>query len=133
MNKVMMIGRLTHEVNVYTSESGKKTARYSIAVNRKYNRQGEPNADFFRCVCLNESAAEFASRHFYKGLKIAICGRLQTGSYVNRAGAKVYTTDIIIEEQSIEESRKSEKPEVAQSENDFMNIPDDIDSDLPFA
>jgi len=133
MNKVILMGRLTRDPEVRYTESGTAVARYTLAVDRKYNRDTEPSADFLRCVCFNK-AAEFAEKYFHKGIKITATGRIQTGSYVNRDGQKVYTTDIIVEEQEFCESKASASSQTspAPDDNGFLDIPDGIDDELPF-
>ena len=143
MNKVILIGRLTREPEIkYSSgENPMEIARYTLAVDRKYNRE-EQSADFINCVAFGK-AAEFAEKYLHRGTKIAITGHLQTGSYMNKDGIKVYTTDVIIEEQEFAESKNSSsgnggyvgggsRTEPAASDDGFMNIPDGIDEELPF-
>ena len=140
MNKVILMGRLTRdpEVRYSQGENASAVARYSLAVDRRFKRDGEPTADFINCVAFGR-AAEFAERYLRQGTKIAVTGRIQTGSYTNKDGVKVYTTDVIVEEQEFAESKNSGS---AQSEgfqpspapapsasigDGFMNIPDGID------
>lgn len=144
MNKVILIGRLTREPEIrYSSgENSIAIARYTLAVDRKYNRE-EQSADFLNCVAFGK-AAEFTEKYLHKGTKIAITGHIQTGSYTNKDGVKVYTTDIIIEEQEFAESKKESsaesgeysnggsRAEQAVSDDGFMNIPDGMDEELPF-
>ena len=143
MNKVILIGRLAREPEIrYSSgENPMEIARYTLAVDRKYNRE-EQSADFINCVAFGK-AAEFTEKYLHRGTKIAITGHLQTGSYTNKDGVKVYTTDIIIEEQEFAESKNSSssdggyvgggsRTEPAASNDGFMNIPDGIDEELPF-
>ena len=135
MNKVMLIGRLTRDPDIrYTQgENAMAVARYTLAVNRSFRKEGEQEADFISCVAFKNNA-EFTEKYLRQGSKVAIVGRLQTGSYVNREGHKVYTTDVIVEGQEFAESRKQENalpPHMADGAG-FMNIPDDIDKDLPF-
>ena len=145
MNKVILMGRLTRDPDVRYSagESGTSVARYTLAVDRRFNkRDGEATADFISCVAFGRSA-EFAEKYFRQGLKIVITGHIQTGSYTNRDGNKVYTTDVAVEEQEFaeskaaagqgENSRSEQKPEPQVDANGFMNIPDGIDEELPFA
>ena len=145
MNKVILMGRLTRDPEVRHSQGEKSTvvARYSLAVNRRFKREGDPDADFINCVAFGEKAG-FAEKYLRKGTKIAITGRIQTGSYINKEGVKVYTTDVIVEEQEFAESKAaSEKytaaspaPQPAPQQNQadgFMNIPDGIDEELPFS
>lgn len=135
MNKVMLMGRLTRDPEVRYSQNDTAVARYTLAVDR-VTRNAEQSADFIRCVAFNKSA-EFAKKYFYKGIKIAITGRIQTGSYTNRDGQTVYTTDVVVENQEFCESRNassaapSTQPSPSHADQ-FMNIPDGIDEELPF-
>ena len=145
MNKVILMGRLTRdpEVRYGAGENSTAVARYTIAVDRRFKRDGEQSADFIGCVAFGRNA-EFAEKYLRQGTKIVLTGRIQTGSYTNRDGQKVYTTDIVVEEQEFAEnkaaaagnggqgnySRASSAPSDA---NGFMNIPDGIDDELPFS
>ena len=139
MNKVILMGRLTRDPEVrYTQgDNAMAIARYSLAVDRRFKRDGEPDADFINCVAFGK-AGEFAEKYLKKGIKIAVVGRIQTGSYTNKDGQKVYTTDVVVEEQEFAESKNSGSSDNNQSapankNTDFMNIPDGIDdSELPF-
>lgn len=136
MNKVILMGRLTRDPEVRYSQGEKPMAlaRYTLAVNRIFKREGEAEADFINCVAFGR-AAEFAEKYFYQGIKIIISGRIQTGSYVNKEGRKVYTTDIIIDEQEFTESKSSHANTTAtenKQADGFMNIPAGIDDELPF-
>ena len=104
MNTVVLMGRLTRDPEIRYSQTGTAVARYTLAVNRRFSRDGEPGADFINCIAFGKSA-EFAEKYFHKGLKIVIRGRIQTGSYTNQNGATVYTTDVVIEEQNFAESK----------------------------
>lgn len=113
-------------------------ARYTLAVNRRYSKENEPSADFINCVAFG-SYAEFAEKYFKKGLQVIISGRIQTGSYTNKDGQRIYTTDVVIEEQNFAESKASFEGKYAPNpssappnENDFMDIPPDVDSEVPF-
>ena len=141
MNKVILMGRLTRDPEVRYSQGDQSSAvaRYTLAVDRRFRRDGEASADFINCVAFGR-AAEFAERYLRQGTKIAITGRIQTGSYTNRDGQKVYTTDVIIEEQEFAESKSSNSTDnrPAPTPNTdigdgFMNIPDGIDDELPFS
>ena len=146
MNKVILMGRLTRdpEVRYSQGDNASAVARYSLAVDRRFKRDGEPSADFINCVAFGR-AAEFAERYLRQGTKIAVTGRIQTGSYTNKDGVKVYTTDVIVEEQEFAESKNSGSasnegfqpspaPAPSASIGDgFMNIPDGIDEELPFS
>ncbi len=128
MNKVFLIGRLTTDPDIRKTQSDISIARYTLAVDRRYKRAGEPEADFIRCVAFGKGA-EHAGTYYHKGTKIAVEGHIQTSSYVNRDGQKVFTTDIIVENQEFAESKK----QVAKAEEEeFVSIPDGIDEDMPF-
>lgn len=147
MNKVVLMGRLTRdpEVRYSAGENATAVGNYTLAVDRRFKRDGEPSADFIRCVCFGRNA-EFAEKYLRQGTKIVISGRIQTGSYTNRDGHKIYTTDIVIEEQEFAESKAASQnssdyqPQTNTSQNEygpvgadgFMNIPDGIDEELPF-
>ena len=138
MNKCTLIGRLTRDPEVrYTQgDNAMAIARYSLAVDRRFKRDGEPDADFINCVAFGKSG-EFAEKYLKKGTKVAVVGRIQTGSYTNKDGQKVYTTDVVVEEQEFAESKNSGSSDNNQSapankNTDFMNIPDGIDEELPF-
>lgn len=143
MNKVILIGRLTRDPEVRYSEGNERTcvARYTLAVDRKIKQEGQQSADFIGCVAFGKSA-EFAEKYFRQGTKIAVTGRIQTGSYTNREGRKIYTTDVVVEEQEFTESKAAaagsqnrqqepQRPEI--DENGFMSIPDGVDDQLPFS
>ena len=146
MNKVILMGRLTRDPEVRYSQGERPTAvaRYTLAVNRTFKRAGEPDADFINCVTFGRSA-EFAEKYFRQGIRIVVSGRIQTGSYTNRDGVKVYTTDVIVEEQEFAESKAASeqsasaygtRPAAAPSApvgDGFMNIPDGLDEELPFS
>lgn len=132
MNKVILMGRLTRdpEVRYSQGQSGEQMAiaRFSLAVDRR--TKGEASADFPSCVAFGKTA-EFIEKFFKQGMKVALEGRLQTGSYTNRDGNKVYTTDVIIDAAEFAESKKVSE-ETAQPSAGFMEIPTDIENDLPF-
>ena len=139
MNKVILMGRLTRdpEVRYGTGENATVVARYTLAVDRRFKRDGEQSADFGK-------SAEFAEKYLRQGMRIVVTGRIQTGSYTNRDVQKVYTTDVVVEDQEFAESknalgdgtehrqRDSNQRPVVDS-NGFMNIPDGIDEELPFS
>ena len=130
MNKVILIGRLTKDVETrYSNDLA--ISRYTLAVDRKFKKEGEQEADFINCVVFGKGG-EFAEKYFTKGMKVAVTGRIQTGSYSDKdTGKTVYTTDIIVEEQEFCESKKDQNKPV-NSGNDFMSIPDGLDEELPF-
>ena len=133
MNKVILMGRLTRDPEVRYTQGDASTAiaRYTIAVDRRFSRNNEEqSADFIGCVAFGRPG-EFAEKYFRKGMKVAVTGRIQTGSYTNRDGVKIYTTDVVIEDQEFAES-KARQTQPEADENGFMNIPDGIDEELPF-
>ena len=156
MNKVILMGRLTRdpEVRYSQGENPLAIARYSLAVDRRNARNNngdDQTADFINCVSFGRTA-EFAEKYFRKGTKIAITGRIQTGSYTNKDGVKVYTTEVVVEEQEFAESKNASSgndggfnggfsggfgggnnaPAPSGAGDGFMNIPDGIDEELPF-
>ena len=155
MNKVILMGRLTRDPEVRYSQGGENSlaiARYTLAVDRRFKRNGDDQtADFIGCVAFGRNA-EFAEKYFRQGLKVVVTGRIQTGSYVNKDGVKVYTTEVIVDEQEFAESKAASensgygaqaggyhqpaaaKPSPNAAIGDgFMNIPDGIDEELPFS
>ena len=145
MNKVILMGRLTRDPDIRYSQGtdGICIARYTLAVDRRFTRnENGQNADFISCVAFGKSG-EFAEKYFHRGLKVVVTGHIQTGSYTNREGQKVYTTDIVVEDQEFAESKsaqqtggvpqqKNGQPDNIADEGGFMDIPDSLDEDLPF-
>lgn len=133
MNKVILMGRLTKDPEVRYSQGNESTAiaRYSLAVDRRFKREGEQTADFINCVAFGKQG-EFAEKYLKKGTKIAITGRIQTGSYKNKDGQTVYTTDVVIEEQEFAESKTSQSNQAEEPTDKWVNIPEGIDEELPF-
>ena len=154
MNKVILMGRLTRdpEVRYSAGENATAVARYTLAVDRRYKQEGQQSADFISCVTFGKNA-EFTEKYFRQGMKIVISGRLQTGSYTNRDGQKVYTVDVVVEENDFAESKsvssadREARDEAALQQSgyrenrsktneacgeDCMNIPDDLGEELPF-
>lgn len=141
MNKVVLVGRLVRDPEVRYSQGDNATAivRYTIAVDRKFKRDNEPTADFIPCVAFGRTA-EFAEKYFRQGMRVAISGRIQTGSYTNKDGVKVYTTEVLIEEHEFAQSKSENQQNQSQntgsapegSGDGFMNIPDGINEQLPF-
>jgi len=134
MNKVVLMGRLTKDPEIrYTQKEHQGEslciARYTLAVDRRQKRDNEAAADFISIVAFGK-AGEFAEKYLKKGLKIAISGRIQTGNYTNKDGQKVYTTEVVVEEQEFAEAKKSGS---AEETSDFQNIPEGIEDDLPFS
>ena len=153
MNKVILMGRLTRDPDVRYSNGENVTAvaRFTLAVDRRFARRDgdQQTADFIGCVAFGRNA-EFIEKYFRQGMRVTICGRIQTGSYTNRDGNKVYTTDVVVEEQEFAESKNAggsnggysapqhNNPAPSANTSDlgsadgFMNIPDGIDEELPF-
>ena len=152
MNKVILMGRLTRdpEVRYSQGDSSMAIARYTLAVDRRFrrNNDGDQTADFIGCVAFGRSA-EFAEKYFRQGLKVVVTGRIQTGSYTNKDGQKVYTTDVVVEDQEFAESKAASDANaghyqasapapgpapapMSDAGDGFMNIPDGIDEELPF-
>lgn len=153
MNKVILMGRLTRdpEVRYSAGDNSMAIARYTLAVDRRFRRDGNDgqSADFIGCVAFGRSA-EFAEKYLRQGTKVVVTGRIQTGSYTNRDGQKVYTTDVVVEDQEFAESKAASadggmmrqpspmaassmpSPSQASAGDGFMNIPDGIDEELPF-
>lgn len=139
MNKVVLIGRLTSDPQVRYSTGSTPTAvaRYSLAVDRRFKREGEQTADFINIVAFGKPA-EFAEKYLQKGTKICVCGHIQTGSYTKSDGSKAYTTEVVVDEQEFVESKtpaqSERKEDKAPSADDFMKIPYGSDEDaLPFS
>jgi single-strand DNA-binding protein len=142
MNKAVLLGRTTKDPEIRYSQGSKPTAvaRFTLAVDRRFKRDGEPTADFISCIAFGKTA-EVIEKYVKQGTKIGVVGSIQTGSYTNKEGQKVYTTDIIVDEIDFAESKSggnsqgNSRPEPNKANGDgFMNIPSDIDSDeLPFA
>lgn len=132
------MGRLTKDPEVRYSQGERATAvaKYSLAVPRKFKTDGQ-DCDFINCVAFGKNG-EFAEKYLHKGIKIAVVGRIQTGSYTNRDGQKVYTTDVVVEEHEFAESKNAsqqgERPQpMPQTDSDgFMQIPSGIEDSLPF-
>ena len=138
MNKVILIGRVVRDADIRYSQGANTTciARYTLAVDRKFKQEGQPNADFINCIAFGK-LGEFAEKYLRQGIKIAVTGRIQTGSYKNKDGNTVYTTDVVVEEQEFCESKSSnqshgnDRPQA--SSDGFMSIPDNLeDEGLPF-
>lgn len=145
MNNVSLLGRLVRDPEVrYGQNESVSVAKFSLAVERKWKRDGDPTVDFINCTVFGKSA-EFTEKYFRKGMRVAITGRIQTGSYKNKDGQTVFTTEIIVESQEIAQS-KSESNESSTASNaeagkspygssgdDFMSIPEGVEDELPFS
>ena len=141
MNKTILMGRLTRdpEVRYSQGDNASAVARFSLAVDRRFKKDGEQTADFINCVAFGKTA-EFIEKYGHKGTKFVVEGRIQTGSYTNKDGQKVYTTDVVVEQVEFAESKNSSGEGVAtetsnssaSTDTSFMNIPDGISEELPF-
>ena len=143
INRVVLVGRLTRDPELRKTQSGTSVCSFTMAVGRRVSTQGQPDADFINCVVFGKSA-EFTERYFRQGMRVVVCGRIQTGSYTNRDGVKVYTTEVVVEEQEFAESKNASSANTqsyqaapapapsADAGDGFMNIPDGIDEELPF-
>ena len=152
MNKVILMGRLTRDPEVRYSQGASQTAvaRFSIAVDRRFKREGEPDADFFNCTAFGKQA-EFIERYLRKGVKVVVCGRIQNDNYTNKEGQMVYSVRVMVDEIEFAESKNSSAgngdggyngggymgggnsaPAPSGAGDGFMNIPDGIDEELPF-
>lgn len=162
MNKVILMGRLTREPEVRYSQGASQTAvgRFSVAVDRRFKREGEPDADFFNCTCFGKQA-EFVERYLHKGTKVVLCGRVQNDNYTNKDGQMVYSVRVMVDEIEFAESKNASAgnnneggynnsynnnsynnnnggyagggaPAASGAGDGFMNIPDGIDEELPF-
>lgn len=156
MNKVILMGRLTRDPEVRYSQGASQTAvaRFSIAVDRRFKREGEPDADFFNCTAFGKQA-EFVERYLHKGIKVLVTGRIQNDNYTNRDGQMVYSVRVMVEEIEFAESKNASaggqdggyngggyangggagnysRPAASGAADGFMNIPDGIDEELPF-
>lgn len=143
MNSVNLTGRFTRDPDVRYTDGGSTIARFALAVDRRFKTENGPQADFVNCVAFGKTA-EFIEKWFRKGMKMELSGRIQTGSYTNQEGQKIYTTDVVAEQVGFAESRSSSQGSESNGPSDnergfgspdtdgFMNIPDGIDEELPF-
>ena len=131
MNKVIEVGRLTRDPDSRATQDGKEVTRFTVAVDRRLKKEGQPTADFIPCVAFGKTS-EFISKYFSKGMKIALTGRIQTGSYSNKEGQKVYTTDVVVEEAEFCEPKRETKETAQPAPDDFVPFPDGEQEELPF-
>ena len=141
MNKVILMGRLTRdpEVRYSQGDNASAVARFSLAVDRRFKKDGDQTADFINCVAFGKTA-EFIEKYGHKGTKFVVEGRIQTGNYTNKDGQKVYTTDVVVEQVEFAESKNASgdssstgnTSNTTSDDTSFMNIPDGIDEELPF-
>ena len=137
MNTAIIMGRLTKEPAITTTQSGLMIARYTLAVDRKVKQEKEnqQTADFIPCVAFDK-AAEFAGKYFHQGMRVLVEGRIQTGSYKDREGRTVYTTDVIVSSQEFADGKRDQAPAPAQpAPDEFLSVPEGADETdgLPFA
>lgn len=142
MNKVIISGRVVRDADVRYSQTvngSMAVARYTLAVDRAFKKEGEQAADFINCIAFGKNG-EFAEKYLHQGTKIIVEGRWQTGSYTNKDGQKVYTNDCVVERHEFCESRATHQqnnnngllPNNSSTNDEFMNIPDDVEGELPF-
>ncbi|MFT4007973.1 MAG: single-stranded DNA-binding protein [Lacrimispora sp.] len=139
MNNVQLVGRFTRDPEVRYSDGGSTVARFTVAVDRRFRKEGQQEADFISCVAFGKTA-EFVEKWFHKGERIGLAGHIQTGSYTNQDNQKVYTTDVVadnvefVESRSASSSQAVDRPDPSRADADgFMNIPDGVDDEgLPF-
>ena len=143
MNKVILMGRLTRDPEVRYSQGASQTAiaRFSVAVDRRFKRDGEPSADFFNCTSFGKQA-EFVEKYLHQGTKVVLVGRLQNNNYTNKDGQMIYNVQVLVDEIEFAESKNASSGNSdggngsqanANTADDFMNIPDGIDEELPFS
>lgn len=136
MNSVQLLGRLTRDPDVRYTDGGSTIAKFSLAVDRRFKQEGGDTADFINCIAFGKTA-EFIEKYFFKGTKIALNGRIQTGSYTNKENVKVFTTDVVVENVEFAESKNSNSNagrnvSAPVQNGDFMSIPEGIEDELPF-
>jgi len=131
MNKVILTGRLTKDPEISSSAAGTTFARFSIAVPRKYKKEGEPDTDFFNCSTFGKTA-EFVEKYFKKGNKIEVSGRLENNNYTNKEGKKIYDVRVMVEEADFGDSKGSQS-EQQQTTDNFLSVPDGLVEELPFS
>jgi len=133
MNHFTITGRLTKDAEIRYSNEGKAVARFDFAVNRKFKREGEADADFFSCVAFGKIAETFEKCMVVKGTKLLIEGEVRNNNYTNKDGQKVYGTQVVVNSFEFCESKGQTEPSAQPaSENEFMSIPDNISDELPF-
>lgn len=131
MNIVSLVGRLTRDPEIFGEGNGKR-AKYTLAVDRQFKRDGQPTADFINCVVFGKGA-EFAEKWLHQGMRIGVNGRLQTGSYDGKDGHKVYFTNVVVDVQEFCESKSvTPLPKEEAEEPKFTNVPEGTDEELPF-
>jgi single-strand DNA-binding protein len=129
MNKIILMGRLTKDPEIRYSQNNTAIAKYSLAVDRRFKRDGDPEADFFTCSAFGKSA-EFVEKYLKKGTKIVVVGEIHNNNYTNKNGEKVYSFEVLVSEHYFAESKKSEENEVVEGE--FQPVPPSLAEELPF-
>lgn len=136
MNKIILLGRLTKDPEITSTAAGTTVARFSIAVDRRFKRDGDPEADFFSCNAFGKTA-EFIEKYLKKGTKVVLDGRMENNNYTNKEGQKVYDNKVIVNEIEFAESKNAASNNAAQeqqtSSDDFLNVPDGLVEELPFS
>ena len=134
MNNVQLVGRLYNVPEIRYTDGGISIVRFGVACQRRFVKDGQPDADFINCIAFGKTA-EFIEKYFTKGQRIGLVGRIQTGSY-EKDGTKRYTTDVVVENVEFVESKNSSdnepKPVPSNVGDDFMHVPDELDGELPF-
>lgn len=132
MNKAIMMGRLTRDPEIRYTNGGKTIAKFSLAVDRRFKQEGQPEADFFNCVTFGKQA-EFVEKYLHKGTKILISGQVQNNNYTNKDGQAVYSTQILIDEIEFAESKQTQQQASGNtSDQGWMNVPEGVSEELPF-
>lgn len=141
MNVAVLMGRLTDEPKITYTQQQLQIARYTLAVDRRFKQENGPTADFIPCVAFGRGA-DFAEKYLHKGLRITVSGRIQTGSYVNKDGQKVYTTEVVVDSQEFADAKKESTearrenapaPAYQPPDDDFVQVPEGLEEELPFA
>ncbi len=131
MNVVVLVGRLTRDPEVRRTQDGAAVAAYSLAVDRRFKKDGGQDADFIRCIAFGK-IAEFVEKYFTQGMRVSVQGHIRTGSYKNKDGRTVYTTDVVVDQNEFAQSKGENTKKGALDEDDFMEIPKGIEDELPF-
>lgn len=131
MNLVSLIGRIVADPEMKYTNGGATIAKFRIAVPRRFKKDGQPDTDFLNCLAFGKTA-EFVEKYFKKGMRVALNGSIQTGSYKNKDGQTVNTVDIVADNVEFVESKQEQKPEAAGADNGFMYVPDGSEGELPF-
>lgn len=131
MNHVIMMGRLTRDPEIRYTNSGKTIGSFSIAVERRFKSEGQPEADFFNCTTFGKQA-EFVEKYLKKGTKIVLSGEIQNNNYKDKNGNQQYSVQIMVNELEFAESKKAQTENNAEADNGFINVPEGLEEELPF-